>query len=105
MSPEIANGIIYSTEVDIWAFGCFAYELLTGEPPHQKIWNANFSQTELLTAIINEDVPPLDLNWSAQMQDFVKKCLFRDPSQRWDINQLLSHDLFLDIEGCRESWI
>ena len=29
-SPEIAQGIFYSKEVDVWAFGCLAYELATG---------------------------------------------------------------------------
>lgn len=37
LSPEIANGTIYSKEVDIWAFGCFAQELATGEPPFLQI--------------------------------------------------------------------
>ena len=105
MSPEIADGVVYSTEVDIWSFGCFAYELLTGDPPHHRHWNANHNRTELLNAIINEDVPPLEQNWSANMRDFVAKCLFRDPSQRWNINQLLGHDLFLNIQSCREGWV
>lgn len=33
ISPEISQGILYSKEVDIWSYGCFAYELLTGRPP------------------------------------------------------------------------
>ena len=33
MSPEWAKGVSYSKEVDIWAFGCFAYELATGKRP------------------------------------------------------------------------
>lgn len=35
-SPEIIKGIPYSKEVDVWAFGCFAYELATGHPPFLK---------------------------------------------------------------------
>ena len=34
ISPEIAQGLEYSKEVDVWAYGCFAYEMLTGEPPY-----------------------------------------------------------------------
>ena len=30
MSPEWAKGVSYSKEVDVWSFGCFAYELATG---------------------------------------------------------------------------
>jgi len=33
VSPEIARGVAYSKEVDVWAFGCFAYELLATDPP------------------------------------------------------------------------
>jgi len=34
VSPEIAAGVSYSKEVDVWSYGCFAYEILTSEPPH-----------------------------------------------------------------------
>ena len=57
VSPEIAQGIQYSKEVDVWAFGCFAYELLTSEPPHHSHYNAGLDQ--LLFAIVNEDVPDI----------------------------------------------
>jgi serine/threonine protein kinase len=39
LSPEIVKGAVhsekvpYSKEADVWAFGCLAYELATGEPP------------------------------------------------------------------------
>ena len=37
ISPEIAQGVTYSKEVDVWAFGCFAWELAEGHPPfHDK---------------------------------------------------------------------
>ena len=78
VSPEIAKGVNYTKEVDVWAYGCFAYELLNGEPPHHH--RLDFGLQQLLDAIINEDVPPIDESrWSANMQDFVQKCLIRDP--------------------------
>jgi len=36
ISPEICDGIFYSKEVDVWAFGCLAFELARGEPPFMK---------------------------------------------------------------------
>ena len=34
VSPEIAaEGKKYAKEVDVWAFGCFAFELVTGDTP------------------------------------------------------------------------
>ena len=37
VGPEIANGVKYSKEVDVWEFGCFAYALATGDPPFSHI--------------------------------------------------------------------
>ena len=33
MSPELINSKAYSTDVDIWALGCFLFELITFYPP------------------------------------------------------------------------
>ena len=33
LSPEIVNGVIYSKEVDIWAYGAMLHEMGKGEPP------------------------------------------------------------------------
>ena len=33
MSPEVLQGKKYSKEIDVWSFGCYAYELATGNPP------------------------------------------------------------------------
>ena len=52
-SPEIAQGIRYSKEVDIWAYGCLAYELATGSPPFAEI----SKRSELLHAIIHNPIP------------------------------------------------
>ena len=35
ISPEIINRKPYSREVDVWAFGIFAYELACGGPPFE----------------------------------------------------------------------
>ena len=32
-SPELANGVIYSKEVDIWAYGAMLHEIGRGQPP------------------------------------------------------------------------
>ena len=39
MSPEIANGEAYGKEVDVWSYGCFAFELTKGEPPFSDLIN------------------------------------------------------------------
>ena len=55
ISPEIAQGIQYSKEVDVWSYGCFAYELATGNPPFANIRN----RRNLVHNIINVDVPEI----------------------------------------------
>ena len=56
-SPEIAKGVFYSKEVDIWAFGCLAYELATGLPPFSEFANDNNS---LFSAILTKQIQPID---------------------------------------------
>ena len=59
-----------------------------------------------MDAIKNKDVDPIDSNkWSADMSDFVKNCLHRNPEDRWNINQLLGHRIFNNIEECKELWV
>ena len=61
-SPEIAQGVYYSKEVDVWAFGCFAYELATGNPPFSDLARDN---TSLFSAILTQEVPAIDTTrWS-----------------------------------------
>ena len=50
VSPEIAQGVQYSKEVDVWSFGCFAYELVQAEPPHHSHFHNGLDA--LLDAII-----------------------------------------------------
>ena len=37
VAPEIVRGVMYDKSVDIWSYGCFAYELATGMPPFSEI--------------------------------------------------------------------
>ena len=74
-SPEIVQGIYYSKEVDIWAYGCFAYELATGKPPLH-----NNDVESVFDAILNDQIPQIDLQrWSPAFNDFIFKCLKKDP--------------------------
>ena len=59
---------------------------------------------QLFFAITYEDVEPLQQRWSENMHDFVAKCFLKDPKQRWSIQQLLAHPLFINVEACQEGW-
>ena len=62
-APELFKGVFYSKEVDIWAFGCFAYELATGSAPFmkkiQRDSRGGFIFELLIEALCNEEVPPI----------------------------------------------
>ena len=105
VAPEIANGIQYAKSVDIWSFGCFAYELATRYPPH-----ADKQGRNLLDTIINTDVPEITGDWSADFKDFVKMCLKRDPDERYNINQVLRSKFLVGLNdesrlnSCKLAW-
>ena len=94
----------YSKEVDVWAYGCFAYELVQMKPPHHHHYEDR-GLDALLDAIIKIDAPPIKGNWSPELKDFISKTIVRDPRQRWSFAQLLGHPLFEGVELCREGWV
>ena len=83
VSPEIVNGTFYTKEVDVWALGCLAYELATGQPPFHAYAKDN---NTLFDAIINVEAPPLPEHCGPGFADFVKKCLMKSAADRWTIN-------------------
>ena len=84
VSPEIAQGHKYSKEVDVWAFGCFAFELLATDPPFHSYFNQGMDA--LLDAIIEQPVPRVPNKWPDLMNDFVQKTLIKNQNERWSID-------------------
>ena len=79
MAPELIKGDRrYDTKVDIWSYGIFAMELANGDPPY-----ISEPQHRVIMNILKKNPPPLDSRWSPVFQDFVNKCLIKDPKQRW----------------------
>ena len=64
--------------VDVWAYGCFAFELLLGEPPFYRLYDRD-DQSILFNAVINDPIPKIPDKWSDCLNDFVQKCLLKDP--------------------------
>src|SRR5207253_764046 len=83
------------------------YELLTGRPPF-----SGASSIGVLFKVVNEEPEPIrKLNSSlpADLEIIVKKCLEKDPEQRYSTAKLLAEDLgrFLDgepIQARPASW-
>lgn len=88
--------------MDIWAFGCFAFELATGQPPFLSM----ASDTQgLISAILNKPAPAIPERWSADFKDFINHCLEKNPNDRWTIDMLLDHPFFAKAEKLRAEWV
>ena len=82
-SPELfTEGVRYSREVDVWAFGCYAYELATGNPLN---WHIR-QKAALIKQVIGSDAPKIPERWSDAYRDFVRVCLRRNPSERFNFS-------------------
>ncbi|MQL98046.1 hypothetical protein Taro_030747 [Colocasia esculenta] len=88
MAPEVARGEEQGTEADIWALGCTVIEMATGRLP----WSDVADPVAAIHRIcFSADVPDFPCNVSDAAQDFLGRCLKRDPRERWTAEQLLKH--------------
>jgi len=83
MSPEQAQGKTKEIDhrSDIFSFGCILFEAIT----KQKAFAGN-DHIEVLNKIIREPAPPLSTftpNAPADLQRIVRRCLAKDPEQRY----------------------
>uniref|UniRef100_A0AAZ1XUC1 Dual specificity mitogen-activated protein kinase kinase 1 n=1 Tax=Oreochromis aureus TaxID=47969 RepID=A0AAZ1XUC1_OREAU len=54
---------------------------------------------ELLDYIVNEPPPKLPAVFSSEFQDFVNKCLIKNPAERADLKQLMVHPFIKNSEA------
>lgn len=101
MAPELIRGkTSYDIKVDIWSFGIFALELADGEPPY-----ISEPQQKVLYLIVTKEAPRLqNPKWSPVFQDFITRCLNKDPERRADAGELLKHEFLRDAEKSREEF-
>ncbi|XP_057226150.1 serine/threonine-protein kinase PAK 3-like [Malurus melanocephalus] len=92
VAPEILKKEEYDTQVDIWALGIVAIEMLEGEPPYFQE-----SPIQAQHLIARNRYPPLRMpnKMSVLFHAFLHSCLDIDPSVRWTARELLQHP-FLD---------
>jgi eukaryotic-like serine/threonine-protein kinase len=91
MAPEQLEGHEADPRTDIFAFGVVLYEMLTGRKAFE-----GKSQASLIAAILEREPPPIS---SAQpltppaLDRVVKKCLAKDPDDRWQSARDLHDEL------------
>jgi serine/threonine protein kinase len=91
MAPEIIFKN-YGKAVDVWALGIFAYKLFTyGSHP---FFTSDYMIFDMAAdKILNSDIVIPDNMCTRLINDFLQKTLARDPNDRLDIYEVLSHPL------------
>lgn len=86
MAPEIVRNAPYGEEVDIWAVGILAYELVTGELPFfHETYHGTLKNIIKLKYIIPGYV-------SRECSDFIKRLLVYFPEQRLSLHRAYEHE-------------
>ena len=81
MAPEQLEGDQADARTDVFALGATVYEMVTGHKPF-----TGRSQASLIAAILEREPPPMSAlqEMSPRLLDrVVKKCLKKDPEDRW----------------------
>ncbi len=91
MSPEQARGKEIDSRTDIWSFGVILFQLLTGKLPF-----SGETMSDTLVGILKDEPPPLSKftdNVPAGLEQIVRKCLQKNPNQRYQTADNLVNDL------------
>jgi eukaryotic-like serine/threonine-protein kinase len=99
MAPEQLEGRNADARADIWAFGCMLHEMLTGERP----FDGNSSANVMASILTGHPAPVSSLQPAAPavLDHVVKRCLNKDPEDRWQT----ARDLRAQIEWLSTSVI
>lgn len=102
MAPEVIHETGHDYKCDIWSLGITAIEMAEGKPPYSNIH-------PLRAMFVIPTRPPPRLSepekWSPEFNDFIAKCLVKDPNQRVSSTELQQHPFLLKAKSpavCRE---
>src|ERR1700752_1633523 len=97
MAPEQLEGKEADARADIFAFGVVVYEMATGKKAFE-----GKSQASVIAAILDRDPPPmssLQPMTPPTLDRVVKKCLAKEPDDRWQTARDLTDGLKWIAEG------
>ena len=101
MAPEQLEGKEADARTDIFAFGAVVYEMVTGKKAFE-----GASQASLITAIMGSDPAPIaDIQPLSPraMDRTIRKCLTKDPDERWQSAYDLMDELKWVTDGSAQA--
>ena len=88
IAPEIIKSSAETRFSDIWSFGCTIIEMFQGKPPYSD----KKDTLSIFNCIIKDKEPPeIPEKMSDLLKDFVQKCIFFEPSKRYNVYELKRH--------------
>src|SRR5882757_396680 len=103
MAPEQLEGKEIDSRADIFALGELIYEMATGKPAF-----TGKSRASLIAAILTTEPPPIESlqpMTPVSLGRVVKKCLAKDPDERWQSASDLAAELKWIAEGGSQSGV
>ena len=97
MAPEQLEGKDVDARADVFAFGAVLYEMLTG----RKAFDGG-SAAAVMAAVLNTEPPALGTIQSPappSLERVIRKCLAKDPDERWQTARDLADELKWIAEG------
>ena len=90
MAPEVYDGKA-ELKSDVWSLGISLIEMAEGKNPFD-----GCSSVEVMSQVCDGQPPSLSSStWSDGFVDFVSKCLVKDVSERWSVDQLMDVRLMM----------
>ncbi|KZT70990.1 kinase [Daedalea quercina L-15889] len=97
MAPERLSGLEYTIRSDVWSTGISLLELVQNRFP----FPSDLAAIELMMYITQHEPPELEddgpFTYSAEMKDFIKQALTRDPILRPIPARMLEHPWIKDV--------